>query len=201
LPKVTEAHKQARREQITAAALRCFGRDGFHATTMDQIIGEAGLSAGAVYQYFPSKRALILHLAKTVTEGFADLIGREVGREPLEPPAQALPRLVARLTPFLTEHGADKARVALQGWAEATRDPELLEAAQRVAARSRGLMADWLLRWREAGMIDPSVDPALAAPAMQSLLTGILIQRALTADFDQDAYARGMAELIGRGPA
>ena len=59
MPKVSEAHRAARREQIIDAAIRCVGREGFHRTTMSHVIAESGLSAGAVYGYFTGKEDLI----------------------------------------------------------------------------------------------------------------------------------------------
>ncbi len=51
-----------RKQQIFRAALTCFGRQGFHLTTMDDIVEESGLSKGALYWYFDSKKALFLAL-------------------------------------------------------------------------------------------------------------------------------------------
>src|SRR5215212_6087280 len=59
MPKVTEEHVEARRRQILSAALRCFARQGFHRTTMQDIFREADLSPGAVYSYFKSKDELV----------------------------------------------------------------------------------------------------------------------------------------------
>src|SRR3990172_4897582 len=59
MPKVTEAHVEARKQQILEAAIRCFGRQGFHKTTMQDICTEATLSPGALYHYFPSKEEII----------------------------------------------------------------------------------------------------------------------------------------------
>jgi len=59
MPKVTEAHIEARRHQILEAARTCFSRQGFHQTTVQDICKEAGLSPGAVYRYFPSKDHII----------------------------------------------------------------------------------------------------------------------------------------------
>src|SRR5215207_1875636 len=59
MPKVTEAHSAARRQQIIDAAYRCFARKGFHQSTMRDIYEEAELSPGAVYHYFESKHAII----------------------------------------------------------------------------------------------------------------------------------------------
>src|SRR3954469_17948312 len=59
MPKVTDEHVDARRRQILSAALRCFARQGFHRTTMQDIFREADLSPGAVYSYFDGKDELI----------------------------------------------------------------------------------------------------------------------------------------------
>src|SRR5512140_961015 len=48
-----------RRDDILEAAERCFVRSGFHQTSMQDICAEAGMSAGNLYRYFPSKEAII----------------------------------------------------------------------------------------------------------------------------------------------
>ena len=52
-----------RRSEILDAAQRCFARTGFHQTSMQQVCSEAGMSAGNVYRYFPSKEAIIAGIA------------------------------------------------------------------------------------------------------------------------------------------
>ena len=59
MPKVTEAHMEARRRQILEAASACFSRQGFHQTSMQDICREAGLSPGAVYRYYSTKEDII----------------------------------------------------------------------------------------------------------------------------------------------
>lgn len=54
----TQLAKQ-RREQILTAAAKCFLSKGFHATGMGDIAREFGMSAGHIYNYFPSKMAII----------------------------------------------------------------------------------------------------------------------------------------------
>ena len=63
MPRVSEAHLAARRQQILDAARVCFTRNGFHATSMQDVIAEAGLSVGAVYRYFRSKEELVAAIA------------------------------------------------------------------------------------------------------------------------------------------
>ena len=50
---------QQRREEIINAAHKCFVTKGFHATGMADIAREFGMSAGHIYNYFPSKTAII----------------------------------------------------------------------------------------------------------------------------------------------
>jgi AcrR family transcriptional regulator len=59
VPKVSDEHKAARRRQILGAAARCFARNGFHRTSMQDIVRESGISAGLVYRYFAGKDDMI----------------------------------------------------------------------------------------------------------------------------------------------
>ncbi len=49
----------ARAKEIQEAALRCFVRTGFRASSMRDIAGEAGVSLGLLYRYFDNKAAII----------------------------------------------------------------------------------------------------------------------------------------------
>ncbi len=64
MPKTSPAAKEARRAQILEAALRCFARQGYYATTIQDVVAEAGLSRGGIYAYYPTKEALYLALSE-----------------------------------------------------------------------------------------------------------------------------------------
>ena len=53
----------ARRDELLDVAQRLFARNGYDATTVNQIIGELGVSKGAFYHYFDSKEDLVEALA------------------------------------------------------------------------------------------------------------------------------------------
>jgi len=57
--KVTQAHVDARTAAILDAALANFARKGVDRTTVQDIAADAGLSAGAIYRYFPGKEELL----------------------------------------------------------------------------------------------------------------------------------------------
>jgi len=51
--------KQSKREEILDAAVRVFGRHGFHFTRMVDVAREAGIGKGTIYEYFSSKNDLL----------------------------------------------------------------------------------------------------------------------------------------------
>jgi len=59
MPELTEK-AQATRERILRAAEGLFHRHGYHATGLDRIIAEAGITKGNFYYHFKSKEALAI---------------------------------------------------------------------------------------------------------------------------------------------
>jgi len=64
MPKVSQSYLDNRRTQILDAAILRFGRQGFHRTTMQDIVAQSRLSPGAIYNYFKSKEAIIASIAE-----------------------------------------------------------------------------------------------------------------------------------------
>lgn len=58
MARVSDAHLEARRQSILAAATKLFMQKGIAAATMAEIAGEAGISPGAIYRYFENKDEL-----------------------------------------------------------------------------------------------------------------------------------------------
>ncbi|MGH3716657.1 MAG: TetR/AcrR family transcriptional regulator [Micromonosporaceae bacterium] len=57
--------RSARRKQLLAAAQQVFVARGYHATAMDEIAEQAGVSKPVLYQHFPGKLELYLALLDT----------------------------------------------------------------------------------------------------------------------------------------
>ena len=67
MPRVVK-HPEIRREELLAIAARLFGQTGYDAISIDDIVGEARLSKGAFYYYYPSKEALLEALASRAAQ-------------------------------------------------------------------------------------------------------------------------------------
>lgn len=59
MPRLSEARPGERRRHILTSAWSCFSRNGFHATSMDDVIAATGMSSSAVSRYFRSRDDLI----------------------------------------------------------------------------------------------------------------------------------------------
>jgi AcrR family transcriptional regulator len=60
--------KRKRRDRVFRAALKLFEKKGFAATTMKEIAERAELGVGTLYNYFPSKNALLLGIMEKKME-------------------------------------------------------------------------------------------------------------------------------------
>jgi AcrR family transcriptional regulator len=68
-----EEIREERRNLIMDTALKHFAREGYHATTINQIAQYAGISKGLMYNYFNSKEALLQAIIeKSVMEVYKD---------------------------------------------------------------------------------------------------------------------------------
>ncbi len=200
MPRVSEAHKEARRAQIVDAALRCFHRNGFHPTTMDDIVRESGLSAGAVYTYFRSKDDLIVEVGSGRLGEMEVTIAALATAEPVPPPDEVVRALVERVVAITALGDLDIARIIVQGWGETSRNERLRGAVHAAYGEFHGHAATLVRRWQDAGLVTATIDPDEAAPALLSLMLGFIVQRAVIAPLDPAAYARGASALLAGSP-
>ncbi|TCC42382.1 TetR/AcrR family transcriptional regulator [Kribbella speibonae] len=196
MPKVTEEHRLARRAQIVAAARTCVLEDGFHKTTMADVIRESGLSAGAVYGYFKSKEEIVAAIAEdalsTVDEVFQKILATE---QPLTP-LMALETALDHVVEVSERPGGDVTRVAVQAWAEALRNPAIMQTASGKYTQLRNRFEDVARRGQADGTIDADVDPRYVAQALFGLIPGFVLQRLIIGDVTKETYSAGLRALL-----
>ena len=122
MPKVSAEHLANRRREILEAAANCFARNGFHRTSMQDIVKESGVSAGLIYRYFTGKDDMIVaivedwHLARAASLAATD-----------DPADGYLELLRAIAGP-----GAARQRnLSMQAWAETIREPRIRDLARQ----------------------------------------------------------------------
>ncbi len=175
MPKVKPGTLAARRDEILAAAEACFARQGFHQTTIQDVIKESGLSAGCIYGHFASKEDLIQAIGESRHARDSALFSIEHGEQD---PLLAL-RAVARafLQDLQKEQGVRTRRVGVQLWAEALRDDVIRRRVTEGIQMPIAVIADLLRRGQSLGVIDSRIKPRSVARTMVSMFQGLVLQR------------------------
>jgi len=62
---------EATRRRLYETAIRLIGERGYDASTLRDVAKRAGVSAGLLYRYFPSKRSVVLALYDELSDAFA----------------------------------------------------------------------------------------------------------------------------------
>lgn len=195
MPKVSRQHREARRDQIVDAALRCFSARGFQRTSMADIITESGLSAGAIYGHFEGKQQLALAVAQRILGNRLAEFDSRVGAGELPPPSGMLRLMMDGLRGELRDTG-----VLLQLWGEAVTDPQMSDMVGPIFVRVRELMGPYLRRWaverRRLGGDTANAWADGVVFVFFGMAQGYIVQSALLPGFDSDAYLRGVAVLL-----
>jgi AcrR family transcriptional regulator len=194
MPRVSDAHRERRREQILDAARRCFIRKGFHQSSMADVFAEAGLSAGAVYRYFRSKDEIITAIAEEVVGHVTDLLVPLVEQEPT-PTLDSVIRdgLLSVDDLAFGEYGF--AQLAPQVWAEALRNDQLLGVIRSRYTVVREALSRLIVAEQKAGRVDVDAEPDDVAAVLFGSIIGYLLQRLLFGHLRPESYAAGLAAL------
>jgi AcrR family transcriptional regulator len=194
VPRVSEDHRTARREQILTAARTCFLTKGLHNTSMQDLIQEAGLSVGAVYRYFKSKNEIISAIASTVVGGIQQHIDDVAARR--LPLVDSLELVLTEIEKQLDAGGF--LPIALQVWAEATLDPAIGEIVRERYNGLRSSVRVLVEHAVESGELPPGTDADAVASALYSLIPGYALQKLLTGLPDRRTYMAGVRALLNR---
>jgi AcrR family transcriptional regulator len=193
MPKVSEEHRTARKQEIVRAALRLFARQGFQATSMTDIIAESGLSAGAIYGHYKSKDELIRF---AITEF---LHVRGLGAAAPEqggaiPPGEMMRRFVGNI-----ESEMGDLSLLVQVWGQAVLDPTARDSTNQIVEQLQSIYGDYLARWYRDGLgMDPKAADAAAlrfAPLHVGIMQGYILQNSLYTGFDREAYFAAATDL------
>ena len=193
MPRVSAAHLDARRVQILDAAAACFVRQGFHATTMQQICAAAALSAGAVYRYFPSKEEIVATLCEREFERAAALIVAAQETQSFDEAIAALLQVFFHEFATFADCGNT---LDLELWAESSRNAEVRALGARLMERLRGPLSEIVRRAQARDEVDPTLEPQAVAAVGVAFFYGLVVQKVMEPALDVDAYARAMRALL-----
>jgi AcrR family transcriptional regulator len=155
-PPRTAKGEETRRLLLDVSA-RLFAENGYHQTSVPDIVRAAGVGHGTFYEYFESRRAILLALTQQ-----AALAGERRPRLT----SRSLPeRIRSEIFWYLSDHveHLELSKV----WHEASAfDPDIAELRRRERARR----VERVRRGIEAAAVPPGIDPQIAAAALTAML-------------------------------
>ena len=178
MPRIAEAARTARRDQIIAAGLACFARSGYHTTTMADVAAQAGVSKGTPYLYFDSKQALFLALHEQWDCGAGQRVEAAVAALPdagRQSP-RAILRAVAAAIAAHVQAEAETCRVLMEARALAAHEPVIAAAVRAADQQMHRQLEELFEAGVAAGDWPAGTDPGLAARLFAAGLYGLMAQ-------------------------
>lgn len=151
-----QARKEARRQKLLDAAIRLFGRKGFHATTVPVIVRAAHSSIGSFYFYFHNKEDVFAAALGDLGERIASALNAALATAGPEAFVQ-MRTAVKALVAFLAEH-PEEARILI---VESSGLGKRLEEVRRRVIASHTSSVEQALGALAVRL--PALDPAVAA--------------------------------------
>lgn len=128
MPKRSDDYMAERRRQILEAAIACLNNQGWNRTTVDDVARQAGLSKGAVYIHFASKRALLIGLLERNIED----IERRAG---IDSYAALRADIMDGMEQLDTQSGWSLCVGQMEAQVEGVRDPEIRAMLDKASHR------------------------------------------------------------------
>ncbi|MEV8093836.1 helix-turn-helix domain-containing protein [Kitasatospora sp. NPDC085879] len=199
MARVSQAHLDARRRQILDGAARCFARNGFHATSMQDVLRESDLSAGAVYRYFASKDEIVAAIAGEAFAVIGSAFADAAAAVPPPTPDVLLGRVLTAVFERASPAGDRQALACLiiQVWTETLRNPTLAATLDEGWRAMRAAWAGLVESYRATGLMPPGPDADHVARTLIATAQGFIAQQALFGDADPSVVQDGLRALTG----
>ena len=180
VPKVSEEHLQARRDQILEGARRTFASEGYEGATVAKLEQEIGLSRGAIFNYYPDKWSLFIALAAEDQFSFM----RALEDEGID----GLVRVLAQESP-------DWLAVYFELARRLRTNPELMQELQNRSPEASQRGDELFASFREEGALRDDVDLETIIAFVNIVANGLALGVSLGLQLDVEA----LLKLLHRG--
>lgn len=161
---------------------------------MQDVLAEAGLSAGAVYRYFRGKEEIIAAIAGEAVSEVAGAVDSAFDADDPPPLDEVLGSAFLAIRRIDADQGL--ARLALQVWGEAVRSPALNEILRGEVRRVRSSLTRLVQAYQARGLMAADTPPEQVAQVLIGLLPGFVFQHVLIGDVDPAAFRAGLRTLL-----
>ena len=178
MPKVSQAHLDARKAEILEGARRAFAEHGYEGATVARLEEATGLSRGAIFHYFENKNDLFVELAMEMNTRFGDIL--------LEHGLNAAFRALAAESP-------EWLAVLIETESRLRHDEDFVRRFEAKAADTSPRIQEWFAREQAEGKLRDDVSAVEIGRFTTSVLNGLALRIAGGDPFDIEA----MLQLLG----
>lgn len=191
--------KEAKRAEITTAAIEVFARKGFQGAAVDDIAVAAGVSKGTLYGYFENKEDLFYASFRAfegeVVKDFQDATDAPIST------GEKLTASFSSIAETLHQH-IELFPLTLEVWAAASSGPgreRFAGVMEGLYREFRGLTAELIEGGKAAGEIRPDVDAVVVAAWLVGGLDGLILQHWFDRSIEVQRATAGFLEIVLRG--
>ncbi|MDQ0417455.1 AcrR family transcriptional regulator [Croceifilum oryzae] len=181
-------------KRIKNAGLRLFAQLGYHATSIDEIVEEAGYTKGAFYGHFKGKEELFLaimdeRMAMHQTEIMKSFqVHEEDGLN-----------AIARQLEYVIQQAQDDswASIYFEFLANTRRNPEVQKKLALMYSNWREFVTGFFQSLQEKGLVQINIDIQLLATTTIALFDGFNIQSYVDPNVDPSKQIQIISHLLG----
>ena len=194
-PKVSDHYRNSKREQILRGAREALCVAPINETSTANIAAAAEISEGTLYNYFPSKQALLVELARS------DRTTPAIGQADV-PEQGNMQQEFRDILAMIFDERLDRSEFRSEGqlsltwWQAAAHDKDFKQAQRESMEPLLNTLEIWVRRWQQRGDLDKRLNPLSAAQAITSLILGLRIFDAIDGHVDWIAYAHAVEILL-----
>jgi TetR/AcrR family transcriptional repressor of nem operon len=173
----------ATRDQILDAATRLIHLQGYHCTSLDEVLKASGVGKGNFYYYFKSKEELGYAIMDRVVEAFIERTLDPIFADRSADPIAQIHTLLDRVL------DTQRARNCVGGCPMGNLASELSDVHEGFRRRLAGIFLEWraklaeaLRRGQSSGRVRPECQPADVAQFLVAALEGAILLAKLTKD-------------------
>ena len=183
LTETKSAKGAATRDQILDAAARLIHLQGYHCTSLDDVLGESGVGKGNFYYHFKSKEELGYAIIDRLTRGFLDRALEPAFADPDHDPVMQIHGFLDRVLDNLRQ------RNCVGGCPIGNLASELSDVHEGFRRRLAEIFVEWratlaraLRRGQAAGRLSADCHPDGAAHFLVAALEGAILMSKVTKD-------------------
>ncbi|MCX8227595.1 MAG: TetR/AcrR family transcriptional regulator [Sulfitobacter sp.] len=156
-----------RKLEIVEAAVICFLDKGYHQTGVRDIVGQAGISLGNLYNHFKGKEAILVFIAEIEGQELSDFID---GLSSTDDPTATLEWFIQEYAVYVSL--PENALLGVEILTEALRNPIIADVFGRNRDRLIAALTDCLIQGVKSGVFGSRMDPRVVACLILDALEG-----------------------------